>query len=61
MKVAIRPGMEPVAWQTVNSAANFFKHADRILDGVYEEVNDAVLLLAVMSYADLGHQLTSEM
>jgi hypothetical protein len=65
VKAAIRPGMEPVAWQTVNSAANFFKHADKdageILDGVYEEVNDAVLLMAVMSYADLGHQLTSEM
>jgi hypothetical protein len=49
----------------MNSAANFFKHADRDPDEILEipdaKVNDFILLLAIDAYFDLGCELTLEM
>ncbi len=61
----IRPGKEAEFNALMNRASNFFKHADRdadeILDGVEEEVNDAVLMIATVAYADLGYTPSPEM
>jgi hypothetical protein len=64
-KDVIRPGKEKEFNALLNRAANFYKHADRdadeIPDGVEEEVNDAVLMIATMAYADLGYTPSPEM
>ena len=61
----IKPGMEGKFWGTMQSFANFLKHADKdpdgIIDNIQEEVNDAILLLATLYYQDLGYQFTPEM
>ena len=61
----IKPGMEGKFWGTLQSFANFLKHADEdpdsIIDNIQEEVNDAILFLATLYYQDLGHQFTPEM
>jgi hypothetical protein len=36
LKALIRPGMEREFWRGMNSAANFFKHADRDPDEILE-------------------------
>ena len=65
VQAIIKPGMESKFWWSINSFANFLKHAendpDAIIDSVDEEVNDAILLMASLYYQDLGHQLTPEM
>jgi hypothetical protein len=61
----IRPGMEGKFWGSMQSFANFLKHAnkdpDDIIDNIQEEFNDAMLFLASLYYQDLGYQLTPEM
>ena len=50
----IKPGMEGKFWGTLQSFANFLKHADEdpdsIIDNIQEEVNDAILFLATLYY-----------
>jgi hypothetical protein len=61
----IRPGMEGKFWGSMQSFANFLKHAntdpDGIIDNIQEEINDVTLLLASLYYQDLKHQFTPEM
>jgi len=61
----IKPGMEGKFWGSLQTFANFLKHAnkdpDDIIDNIQEEVNDSILLLASLYYQDLGYQLTPEM
>ena len=61
----IRPGMEGKFWGSMQSFANFLKHAnkdpDGIIENIQEEVNDAILFLASLYYQDLGYQFTPEM
>jgi len=61
----IKPGMEGRFWGSMQSFANFLKHAnkdpDAIIDNIQEEVNDAILFLASLYYRDLGCQFTPEM
>ena len=61
----IKPGMEGKFWGSMQSFANFLKHAntdpDGITDNIQEEVNDSILLLASLYYQDLGYQFTPEM
>lgn len=61
----IRPGMEGKFWGSLQTFANFLKHAntdpDGIIDNIQEEVNDSILLLASLYYQDLGYQFTPEM
>ena len=61
----IRPGMEGKFWGSMQSLANFLKHANKdpngIIGNIQEEVNDAILLLASLYYQDLGYQFTPEM
>jgi len=61
----IRPGMEGKFWGSMQTFANFLKHAkadpDCIIDNIQEEVNDSILLLASLYYQDLGYQFTPEM
>lgn len=61
----IRPGMEGKFWGSMQTFANFLKHAntdpDGIIDNIQEEVNDSILLLASLYYKDLGYQFTPEM
>ena len=61
----IKPGMEGKFWGSMQSFANFLKHANKdpagIIDNIQEEVNDAILLLASLYYQDLGYQFTPEM
>jgi hypothetical protein len=61
----IKPGMEGKFWGSMQSFANFLKHAEKdpdgIIDNIEEEVNDSILLLASLYYQDLGYQFTPEM
>jgi len=61
----IKPGMAGEYWAAINRPANFLKHADadpdEVLDGVKEEVNDGMLLMACMYYQDIGYELTPTM
>ena len=57
--------MEGKFWGSMQSFANFLKHAnedpDAIIDNIQEEVNDAMLFFASLHYRDLGYQFTPEM
>jgi len=61
----IRPGKEGKFWGSMQTFANFLKHAktdpDGRIDNIQEEVNDSILLLASLYYQDLGYQFTPEM
>jgi hypothetical protein len=60
----ILPGRHKEFLAALNRRGNFLKHADRDTDEILEleeEANDAVLLMAVMSYRYLGHEATTEM
>ena len=61
----IKPGMEGKFWGSIQSFANYFKHAekdpDAIINNIPEEVNDPILFLASLYYKDLGYQFTPEM
>jgi hypothetical protein len=60
----IRPGMEGKFWKALNTASDFFKHAGKDADEILEFdelANDSMIMLAIMSYVDLGHQLTPKM
>ena len=65
VKSRIKPVMEGKFWGTMQSFANFLKHAnkdpDGIIDDVHEEINDAILFLTTIFYRDLGYQFTPEM
>jgi len=65
IQLLIRPGMEGKFWGSIQTFANFLKHADTdpdgIIDNIQEEVNDSILLLAAFYYRDLGYQFTPEM
>jgi hypothetical protein len=48
----------------LKEGGNFFKHADRDADEILEvdeKVNDAMIILALMNYRDLGCEATSEL
>ena len=63
-KGAIRPGMEKKFWTAMNSAVDFFKHADRDADAILEvdeAVNELVIMLAIKDFVDLGNRLSVEM
>jgi len=61
----IKPGMEGKFWGSMQSFANFLKHAkkdpDAVIDNIQEEVNEAILFIASLYYRDLGCQFTPEM
>jgi hypothetical protein len=65
LKEILKPGKEREFWGTLHSAANFFKHAEKdlygILDDVDESVNDSVLCLTCFYCKDLGYHYTAEM
>jgi hypothetical protein len=65
LKHIIKPGMEGKLWQSLNCAANFFKHAERdpddMLEGVQEEINDVFILFACVYYRDIGYEWTAQM
>ena len=65
MDLVIRPGKESEFWGSFVSFSNFCKHADRdpydLSRGVREEINDSLLLIAVMYYQNLGYNRTKEM
>ena len=52
-------------WRKIREPANFLKHADRdpegISEGIEEEANDHVLLMASLYYWRLAYQFTTEM
>ena len=48
----------------MNSAVDFFKHADRDADAILEvdeAVNELVIMLAIKDFVDLGNRLSVEM
>ena len=65
LKSILKPGMEGKFWKVFNSAANFFKHAERdpndILANFQEEANDVLILFACFYYRDIGYQWTAHM
>ena len=65
MDSVIRPEKKSEFWGSFVSLANFCKHADRdpydLSRGVREEINDSLLLIAVMYYQNLGCMPTKEM
>jgi hypothetical protein len=64
VKAMIRPGMENKFWAAMTNAMNFFKHADRDADAILdvnEAFSDAIIMIAIMNYVDLGNQQSAEM
>jgi len=65
MKHMIVPGKERDFWNQFNSAANFFKHADRdpheVLRTMDDVANEAVIILCISLYRDLGFTISNEM
>lgn len=64
-KDKIKPGKEREFWSTVNHPANFLKHANRdpleVLTEIHEEASEAILLMCVLYYRELGYERTDEM
>ncbi|HKJ05709.1 MAG TPA: hypothetical protein VJ974_08940 [Geopsychrobacteraceae bacterium] len=64
-KSFIQPGMEGKFWGSLQTLANFLKHAKKdpegIIENIQEEVNDSIILLASLYYQGLGYQFTPEM
>lgn len=59
------PNLKSDFFQALTKAANFYKHANRdtdeVLDGIKEEMNECLLIMNCLHYADLGYNLTPEM
>ncbi|MDT8283709.1 MAG: hypothetical protein RQ982_12995 [Gammaproteobacteria bacterium] len=61
----IKPHLRKQFWSSINTTANFFKHADKdpdgVLGGVDEELNDALILISITYYEYLNKDISSEM
>lgn len=65
LTAVIKPEMQGKFWKVFSHVANFCKHADSdpdaILEGVQEEVNDVLILLACFFYRDIELNWTPPM